>query len=252
MASVDKLYFQDGSCIVDETSNLQQMNLASCVAYEQTYTIQSPRAMGKNLLFCHSRTPHVPSGFYYVQGYGSYGDRYMLEEAFGHSQYAINYRDVEVFRTERSYYMDSIDIIGYRTYRYRISMNQVHYPYNDSSFYEHIYLELCRYGNMPYSNHFSPLQNTVLAGTCVTKQLTEKEKPMSECSSYDSDIPKDLSIMERLTASADDKVLIKAGYLANGELTSKAKNVIAALNYQALKAQLVTTAQAELDDAKET
>jgi len=66
----------------------------------------------------------------------------------------------------------------------------------------------------------------------------------------DNKIPKDLSIMERLTASEDDKVLIKAGYISQGDLTPKAIQLIAMLNYKALKAQLVEVAKEELADAK--
>lgn len=65
------------------------------------------------------------------------------------------------------------------------------------------------------------------------------------------EIPKKLSVMERLTASDDDKVLIKAGYLADGELTYKAKEVISALQFESFKAKLVEQAQMELDEAKE-
>lgn len=72
---------------------------------------------------------------------------------------------------------------------------------------------------------------------------------VADCSP--EEIPKKLSIMERLTASDDDKVLIKAGYLADGELTYKAKEVISALQFESFKTQLVEQAQMELDEAKE-
>jgi hypothetical protein len=74
-----------------------------------------------------------------------------------------------------------------------------------------------------------------------------KDIPMSQ---NEDGIPKSLSVMERISATPDDKTLIKAGYLANGDLTQKAKDMISVLQYQAFKADLVKAAQEELDEVK--
>lgn len=65
------------------------------------------------------------------------------------------------------------------------------------------------------------------------------------------EIPVTLSVMERITADADTKTLIKAGYMKDGNLTKKATDMISVLQFQAFKAQMVTAANEELTEAKE-
>lgn len=66
----------------------------------------------------------------------------------------------------------------------------------------------------------------------------------------DDEIPKTLSVMERFLADADTQILIKAGYLKDGQLTQKAKDTISVLQFQTFKTQLVATATEELAEVK--
>jgi hypothetical protein len=72
-----------------------------------------------------------------------------------------------------------------------------------------------------------------------------KDIPMAQ-----DDIPKTLSVMERIKETPDRKTLIKAGYLANGEYTQKAKDAATILFLESQTAKLVEMATEELAEAK--
>lgn len=65
------------------------------------------------------------------------------------------------------------------------------------------------------------------------------------------DIPKTLSIMERIKETPDRKTLIKAGYIAAGEYTQKAKDLAIILFLETQTSKLVELATEELAETKE-
>lgn len=82
-------------------------------------------------------------------------------------------------------------------------------------------------------------------------ELQETTNKMDNGKVCDDEIPKKLSVMERISASADDKVLIKAGYMQGGEYTHKAKELAIVLFLKSQQPELVRIATEELADVQD-
>lgn len=77
-----------------------------------------------------------------------------------------------------------------------------------------------------------------------TKPLIENPMPTID------DIPKSLSTMERIKETPERKTLIKAGYIAAGEYTQKAKDLAIILFLETQTDKLVALATEELAEVK--
>lgn len=77
-------------------------------------------------------------------------------------------------------------------------------------------------------------------------ELYQKGKNMTQ-----NDIPKTLSVMERVKETPERKALIKAGYIEKGEYTQKAKDLAIVLFLETQETKLVELANEELAEVKE-